>query len=52
MRKAGRAIIYNYTDKEWSLADAISFAVMQRLRIDIAFSFDSDFRQYGFVVVP
>ena len=41
-------ILFQYTDKEWSFADAISFVVMQRLGIQYAFTFDSDFTQYGF----
>ena len=45
-----REIIYRYTDKSFSLTDAISFAVMERLDIATAFTFDSDFRQYGFAV--
>lgn len=45
-----RAIIYRYTDKQFSLTDAISFAVMNRLRITTAFSFDDDFRQFGFTL--
>ncbi len=44
-----RAIIYRYTDKTFSLTDAISFAVMERLGIATPFTFDSDFRQYGFM---
>lgn len=43
-----RAIIFQYTDKDFSLTDAISFAVMERLGIGVAFSFDRDFAQYGF----
>ncbi len=43
-------IIFRYTDKDFSLTDAISFAVMQRLGIETAFSFDSDFRQFGFAL--
>ena len=45
-----RNIIYRYADKSFSLADAVSFAVMERLGIATAFTFDSDFRQYGFAV--
>ncbi len=43
-----REIILKYSDKDFSLTDAISFAVMQRLRLSVAFSFDADFRQFGF----
>ncbi len=40
-------IIRRYADKSFSLTDALSFAVMQRLRIPAAFTFDDDFRQFG-----
>jgi hypothetical protein len=40
-------------DKTYSLCDALSFAVMERLKISRAASFDAHFRQYGkFVVLP
>jgi predicted nucleic acid-binding protein len=45
---AGREIIYRYADKTFSLTDAISFAVMERMGIAVAFSFDRDFERYGF----
>jgi uncharacterized protein len=41
-------IIRRYDDKDFSFTDAASFAVMERLRIGWAFSFDRDFMQYGF----
>lgn len=44
---AGIAIIRAHQDKTYSLCDAISFAVMERLRITEAISFDRHFREYG-----
>ena len=41
-----------HDDKEWSFTDCTSFVVMRRLGIRCAFSFDDDFRQAGFDVVP
>ena len=46
-----KAIIYQYDDKDFSLTDAASFAVMERLRIASAFTFDRHFAQYGFTVL-
>jgi predicted nucleic acid-binding protein len=45
---AAREIIYRYADRSFSLTDAISFVLMEQLGITTAFTFDSDFRQYGF----
>ncbi len=41
------ALIRAHRDKLYSLCDALSFAVMERLRIREAISFDQDFRSYG-----
>jgi predicted nucleic acid-binding protein len=41
-------IVFQYDDKDFSLTDATSFAVMERLRIGTAFSYDHNFAQYGF----
>lgn len=47
-----RAILRRYRDKTFSYTDATSFAVMERLGLRDAFSFDSDFSQYGFRTLP
>lgn len=46
-----RAIIFSQTDKNYSLTDATSFAVMERLGIFMAFTFDRHFAQYGFAIL-
>jgi uncharacterized protein len=46
-----KAIIYQYDDKDFSLTDATSFAVMERIGIPAAFTFDRHFTQYGFTVL-
>jgi predicted nucleic acid-binding protein len=47
-----REIIQRYQDKSFSLTDATSFAVMERLGIVQSFTFDVNFAQYGFAVIP
>lgn len=44
-------LIARYKDKDFSMTDATSFVVMERLRITHALSFDDDFRQYGVTVL-
>lgn len=46
-----REILFRYTDKTFSYNDALSFVIMARLGISLAFSFDDDFRQYGWTVL-
>lgn len=48
--KRAREIVYNYQDKDYSLCDATSFALMQRFGTNLAFSFDDHFRQHGFSI--
>ena len=42
-----KEILARHTDKDWTLCDAISFAVLDARRVARAFSFDHHFRQYG-----
>ena len=46
-----REILRQHTDKGYSLLDATSFAVMRRLGIDSALSFDRHFVQFGWTVL-
>ncbi|MBA3451041.1 MAG: type II toxin-antitoxin system VapC family toxin [Chloroflexia bacterium] len=49
--RRARVIIATHDDKDYSLTDATSFAVMERLRIGTAFTFDRHFGQYGFALL-
>lgn len=42
-----REILARQTDKDWTLCDAISFAVLDSRHVRRAFTFDHHFRQYG-----
>lgn len=44
---AAAALVRAHTDKKYSLCDASSFVVMERLGITDAISFDRHFREYG-----
>lgn len=46
-----KEIIYQYDDKDFSLTDATSFAIMERLGITTAFTFDQHFTQYGLTIL-
>ncbi len=41
-----------FADKRLSLTDCASFEMMERLRLDAAFTFDCDFRDCGWPVLP
>jgi uncharacterized protein len=41
------ALVRRHRDKSYSLCDAISFVVMDRLKIAEAIAFDRHFREYG-----
>ena len=47
-----KAIISQYDDKDFSLTDATSFAVMERIRLPSAFTFDRHFALYGLTMLP
>lgn len=47
-----REIIFGYHDKDFSLTDALSFAIMERLGIREAFSLDRHFVQFGLSTFP
>ncbi|MBI4311930.1 MAG: type II toxin-antitoxin system VapC family toxin [Chloroflexi bacterium] len=49
--QAATAIVLRYDDKDFSLTDATSFAIMRRLQIPSAFTFDKNFSQYGLPVL-
>lgn len=42
-----KEILARHTDKDWTLCDAISFAVLDAHHVVRAFTFDHHFRQYG-----
>ena len=44
-------ILARHADKDWTLCDAISFAVLDARRVGRAFTFDHHFRQYGRIQV-
>lgn len=48
----GWLYLVQHQDKDYSLTDCISFIVMQRLRIGVAYTFDHHFVQSGFVKEP
>ncbi|MBM3770188.1 MAG: type II toxin-antitoxin system VapC family toxin [Acidimicrobiia bacterium] len=44
-------ILARHVDKDWTLCDAISFAVLDARRMSRAFTFDHHFRQFGRIQV-
>jgi predicted nucleic acid-binding protein len=49
--QSAKEILARHADKDWTLCDAISFAVLDVRRIARAFTFDHHFRQYGRIQV-
>lgn len=49
---AGLAKMSRFSDKRLSLTDCVSFELMEKLGLPVAFTFDRDFRDCGFETVP
>lgn len=47
-----REVLLAHTDKDYSYTDAASFALMERMGVDTAFTFDRHFAQFGFNIIP
>ena len=43
---------FKYRDKDWDLVDCASFALMDELGLDTAFTFDDHFAQKGYRLIP
>ncbi|HEY7064201.1 MAG TPA: PIN domain-containing protein [Chloroflexota bacterium] len=52
LEEAAERILTRYADQDFSLADAVSFALMRQRGIVEAFAFDHHFLVAGFVLVP
>lgn len=52
LEKEAFRIFEKYTDKRLSFTDCTSFALMKKLGISKAFTFDEDFLAVGFEVLP
>lgn len=51
-KERAREIFQKYDDKVLSFTDCTSFAVMERLELDTAFTLDHDFEALGYIIVP
>jgi len=52
IQKEAWEIFAGYADKDFSFTDCTSFVVMRRGRIELAFTFDRHFQQYGLKTLP
>jgi predicted nucleic acid-binding protein len=50
--QAALALMARYRDRSFSITDATSFVLMERLHITHAFAFDRNFLQYGLITIP
>lgn len=51
VRDAAAQWLERYPDQRFSLTDAVTFSVMRRERIGVAFAYDQDFQTAGFEVL-
>ena len=49
--QTAREILARHSDKDWTLCDAISFAMLETRHMARAFTFDRHFKQYGRIQV-
>jgi predicted nucleic acid-binding protein len=49
---AAEQTVKRFADKDYSLCDALSFAVIKRVRAAAAFTFDRHFRQHKVPTIP
>jgi predicted nucleic acid-binding protein len=52
LMNAALARLEQFHDKRLSLTDCVSFELMDRFRLQAAFTFDADFRDCGYRMVP
>ncbi len=52
LEQQAEEILARYADQDFSLADAVSFAVMRRRKTTEAFAFDHHFLIAGFTLIP
>ena len=50
VRSAAFELFKKYDDKDLSYTDCTSFALMKRLKVQTAFTFDGHFQQVGFMI--
>ena len=49
--RRAKELLARYRDKDWTLCDAVSFALLDARRIRRAFTFDHHFQQFGRIEV-
>ncbi len=52
IEREAEEILRRYDDQDFSYCDSVSFTIMKRQNIKMAFSFDKHFQTMGFVRIP